>query len=87
MHRKIIDRNGITPLKICINCTCGGATPFQIVGGHGHGRREERGLKVQRHQDTEEQGIDAKVGEQRQEDRHEDDDDLGPFKRPAQAGR
>ena len=57
---------------------------FQIIGSHGHGRRIERGLDVERHENAEQDRIDPEVVDQRQEDRNEDDDDLGPFQRPAQ---
>ena len=33
---------------------------------------------------AEEDRVDLEVVEQRQENRHEDDDDLGPFQRPAE---
>ena len=57
---------------------------LEIERRHRDRRRVERGLRVQRHQDAEEDRVDLEVVEQRQEDRHEDDDDLGPFQRPAE---
>jgi hypothetical protein len=57
---------------------------LQVIGRHGHGRGQERRLKVECDQDAEEQRIDLEVDQKRQEDRHEDDDDFGPFQRPAQ---
>ena len=75
---------GSIPMKIWFRDTWGGATPFQVEGGHRHRRREERRLEVQGHQQTEKQGIDVEVGQERDEDRHEDDDDLRPFQGPAQ---
>ncbi len=72
------------PLKICGQLHLGRSDALEIVGRHGHGWSQERGLKVQRHQDAEEQRVDAEMRQQRQEDRHEDDDDLRPLQRPAQ---
>src|SRR5205814_876452 len=41
-------------------------------------------LQVDEHQRAPEDRVDVEVLQQRQEDRHEDDDDLGPLERPAQ---
>ncbi len=60
------------------------SNPLQIIGCHGHRWGIERGLDVQRHEDAEEDRIDVVVMEQWQKDRHENDDDLGPFERPAE---
>src|SRR5688572_24819298 len=57
---------------------------LQVVGRHGHRRRQERRLQIERDQDAEEQRIDPEMRQQRQEDRDEDNDDLGPFQRPSQ---
>src|SRR5262249_22113982 len=42
------------------------------------------GLQVDEYDGSPKDRIDVEVLEQRQEDRHEDHDDLGPFERPAQ---
>src|SRR5919197_4801900 len=47
--------------------------PLQIERRHRHRGREERRLQVERHEQAKEQWIDAEVGKQRYEDRHEDD--------------
>src|SRR6266702_3441542 len=57
---------------------------LEVVAGHRHRRGEERRLDVQRHQDAEKYRVDVEVVQQRQEDRHENDDDLGPLQRPTQ---
>jgi hypothetical protein len=57
---------------------------LQVERRHRHRRAQERRLQVQRHQQAEEQRVDAEVVQQRDEDGHEDHDDLGPFQRPAQ---
>ena len=41
-------------------------------------------MQIQGHEQAKEQRIHAKMRQQRNEDRHEDDDDLGPLQRPAQ---
>src|SRR3982750_2915239 len=48
---------------------------LQIERRHGDRRRQERGLQVHEHERAPEDGIDLEVLQQRQEDRHEDDDD------------
>src|SRR3989339_2018320 len=58
--------------------------PLEVEGGHRDRRREERRLEVQGHEQTEEERIYVEVRQERDEDRHEDDDDLGPLQRPAQ---
>ena len=58
--------------------------PLEVEGCHRDRRGEERGLNVERDQDPEEERIDVELLEQRQKDRHEDHDDLGPFERPAE---
>src|SRR5512139_2490572 len=57
---------------------------LEVEGGHRHRRRQERRLQVERHQQAEEQRIDVELGEQRNEDGHEDHDDLGPLQRPTE---
>src|SRR3546814_6612150 len=47
-------------------------------------RRQERGLQIEGNQDSKEQRVDFVVRQQWQKDRHEDDDDLRPFERPAE---
>src|SRR3546814_3884280 len=60
---------------------------LQVVSGHRHWRRQERGLQIEGNQDSKEQRVDFVVRQQWQKDRHEDDDDLRPFERPAEQER
>src|SRR6202007_1924183 len=57
---------------------------FEVARRHRHRRRQDRRLQVYEHQRAPQDRIDVEVLEQRQEDRHEDDDDFGPFERPAE---
>src|SRR3989344_5519490 len=57
---------------------------LEIKRGHRHRRRQECRLQVERHQKAEKQRIDIEVRQQRNEDRHKNDDDLGPLERPAE---
>ena len=57
---------------------------LQIERGHRDGRRQECRLEIDRHHGAEQDRVDLKVVQQRDEDRAEDDDDLGPLERPAE---
>src|SRR6266403_1796122 len=61
-----------------------GRYTLQVERRHGDRRREESRLQVDEYQRAPQDRIDIEVLEQRQEDRHEDDDDLGPLERPAE---
>src|SRR5262249_19612134 len=61
-----------------------GRHALEVEGRHRHRRRQEGGLEVDRHHGAEEDRVDLEVAEQGDEDRAEDDDDLGPLQRPAE---
>src|SRR5262249_9921152 len=57
---------------------------LQIESRHGDWWREKGRLLIQSRHDSEEERIDVELFEQRQEERHEDNRDLGPLQRPTQ---
>src|SRR3954469_12432099 len=84
-HRKDLDRHERHHArKYLIERHMGWRHALQIERRHRHRRRQEGGLQVERHEQAKEQRIDAEVRQERDKDRHEDDDDFGPLERPAQ---
>src|SRR2546428_10577900 len=61
-----------------------GRHAFEIERRHRHRRRQERRLEVDRNHRPEQNRVDLEVTQQRDEDRAEDHDDLGPLERPAE---
>src|SRR5262252_7815211 len=61
-----------------------GGDSLQVERRHGHRRRQERRLEVDEYERAPEDRVDVEVLQQRQEDRDEDHDDLGPLERPAE---
>src|SRR5262245_65353639 len=57
---------------------------LQIERGHRHGRRQECRLEIDCHHGAEEDRVDLKVAEKWDEDRAENDNDLGPLEWPAE---
>src|SRR6188474_3594845 len=57
---------------------------LEIECRHGHRWRQKCRLQIHEDQNTPQHGVNVEVLEQWQKDRNEDDDDLGPFQRPAQ---
>ncbi len=72
------------PAKIWLSVTCLRRDALEIERRHRDRRRQERRLQVHEHQRAPQDRVDVEVLQHRQEDRHEDDDDLGPFQRPAE---
>ena len=56
-----MNTNGSAPLKMSVSLHLRRRHALEVERSHRHRRREERGLQVQRHQDAEEDRVDAEV--------------------------